>query len=73
MPIQNITAKDAQISDLEIGYYRSGSNTQDETPKTSIKRGSQSETFGPPNNTYRMVNNLPETDGDYYVPGSNQK
>ena len=72
MPNRDITANDVSTSNLEVGFYRSGSNSQDETPKTAIKHGRDSETFGPPRSGFKMVDHLPTFSGDYYIPGSNQ-
>jgi hypothetical protein len=72
MPNRDITANDVSTSSLEVGFYRSGSNTQDETPKTEIKHGRNSETFGPPHNWCKPVDHLPTFSGDYYIPGSNK-
>jgi hypothetical protein len=73
MAIQDITAKECNCESVQVGYYTPGSNNQDATPKTPIKRGVDTNTFGPPNNMWRNVGSLPETEGDYYVPGTNKK
>jgi hypothetical protein len=69
---RNITAVDADISSLEVGYYRAGSNKMDETPKTPIKRGTDTNTWGPPRQGYKSVERLPETSGDYFIPGTHK-
>ena len=73
MPNKDITANDVSTSNLEVGYYRAGSNTQDETPKTKIKYGRDTDTFGPPRNWCKPVDHLPTFSGDYYIPGTSQQ
>jgi hypothetical protein len=71
-PIKDITARDADITQLEIGYYVPNTNANDQTPKTGIKRGTDTNTWGPPKQGYSPVNRLPETPNDYYIPGTNK-
>lgn len=68
----DFTGKNANIADLEVGYYQPGSNSMDKTPKTDLKRGKNTDTFGPPNNWMKPVNALPKTKDDYYIPGTNK-
>jgi len=70
--IKDITAQNVSCAPCEVGYYTPGSNSQDETPKTPIKRGMPTNTFGPSRQGYKSVESLPKTQGDYYIPGTNK-
>lgn len=70
--ISNITAHSVNCDPCEVGYYKPGTNAKDQTPKTGIKRGTDTNTFGPPRQGYRSVDTLPKTRGDYYIPGTNK-